>query len=124
MFKFNNTEPIYIQLVDLFKLKIVSGEWRCGSRLPSVRDLALEYGINPNTMQRAMSELEREDLVRTESTNGRFITSNNDLIKAERDRLAQKEVAYFVKRMEAIGCSGEEIKELIQKFEESKKEEL
>lgn len=124
MFKFNNTEPIYIQLVDLFKLKIVSGEWRCGSRMPSVRDLALEYGINPNTMQRAMSELEREALVRTESTNGRFITSDKALIKAERDRLAQKEVAYFIGRMEAIGCSREEITELIKKFEESTKEEM
>ena len=71
---FKEDRPIYSQLVEHIKLGIVSGEWSPGSKLPSVRDLAEEAGVNPNTMQRALADLEREGLVHSKRTSGRYIT--------------------------------------------------
>ena len=116
MYEFNTTEPIYIQMIDIFKQKIVSGEWQRGSRTPTVRDLAIEYGINPNTVQRSLSELEREGLMYCERTSGRYITSDESLIKKEKERIAQKEVDGFMKRMSAVGCSKDEIIDFVRNY--------
>ena len=75
--KFNDNAPIYLQIVNTLKRNIASGAYPPGSRLPSVRDLALEAGVNPNTMQRALSELERSGLVNSQRTAGRFITEDH-----------------------------------------------
>ena len=74
--QFSNSAPIYAQLIEQIKMAIVSGEFPAGERLPSVRELAAETGVNPNTMQRAMTELERDGLVYSQRTAGRFVTEN------------------------------------------------
>ena len=82
----NTDKPVYLQLVEQIQAEIISGSFKPGDKLPSVRDLATEAMVNPNTMQRAMTELEREGLVYTNRTAGRFITSDEDLIKQLKEK--------------------------------------
>ena len=79
-FKFDNERPIYIQLVEQFKIYIISGKISPGERLPSVRDMAINLKINPNTLQRGLMELESEGFIYTERTNGKFVTNDRELI--------------------------------------------
>ena len=72
--KLDSDRPIYAQLLELIQMRIISGHYPAGSRLPSVRELAAEAGVNPNTMQKAFSELERNGLIWTQRTAGRFVT--------------------------------------------------
>ena len=91
-FEFDNNKPIYLQLVDIIKLKIISKELKPGSKLSSVRDMAQEFGVNPNTMQRSLSELERENLLYSQRTSGRFVTDNEDNINQLREEVAKVEI--------------------------------
>ena len=112
-YEFDSHKPIYLQLVDLFGQLIASGAWAAGMRVASVRDLAMTYGVNPNTLQRALSELEREGLMFTERTNGRFITDDQQRINGVRQQLAQEKVEKFTQQMSALGCSKDELIDLI-----------
>ncbi|NLC72732.1 MAG: GntR family transcriptional regulator [Ruminococcaceae bacterium] len=103
--QFDNERPIYSQLVDILKLKIVSGEYKPGERLPSVRDISSEAGVNPNTMQRAMQELENQNLVLTQRTAGRFVTEDKERVEMTREELAEGHIQSFVKLMEQLGYS-------------------
>ena len=78
VWKFNDEQPIYQQIISQIKERIVAGEWKAGSKLKSVRELALEAGVNPNTMQKALAELEREGLVYSQRTAGRFVSDNKE----------------------------------------------
>ncbi|GAA0687730.1 MULTISPECIES: GntR family transcriptional regulator [Clostridium] len=98
-----NDRPIYTQLMDQITLKIVSGEYKSGEKLPSVRDLAAEAAVNPNTMQKALTELERINLVYSVRTSGRFITEDIDMIKDMQENLAKNEIKEFLKKMQKIG---------------------
>ena len=89
-YQFTNDKPIYIQLIDVFKCKIVAGNLKSGDRLDSVRDLAVQAQVNPNTMQKALSELEKEGLVRTERNSGRYITDDETVIDKIRIQLSKK----------------------------------
>ena len=89
---FDNERPIYIQLVEIIRLEIVSGKIKKGERLPSVRELALMMKVNPNTMQKALAELENEKLIYTERTNGKFVTQDQNLIEEIRKELAKEKV--------------------------------
>ena len=80
----NSTEPIYTQIINRLQMDIVSGNYQPGEKLPSVREIAAEASVNPNTMQKAFAELERIGLVYTQRTNGRFITEDKDLILAQK----------------------------------------
>ncbi|BFL73018.1 MULTISPECIES: GntR family transcriptional regulator [Anaerococcus] len=77
---FDNSRPIYLQLLEEFKLKISTGQWPAGSKIDSVRNLASTYEVNPNTVQKALVELERAGLTETRRTAGRFVTENKNLI--------------------------------------------
>ena len=79
--EFDNNRPIYIQLLEDFKLKISSGDWKSGEKMDTVRNLAKIYWVNPNTVQRALQELEREGLAKSNRTTGRFITDDEELIE-------------------------------------------
>lgn len=79
--EFDNNRPIYLQLLEDFKLRISSGEWKSGDKMETVRNLATIYGVNPNTVQRALQELEREGLAKSNRTSGRFITDDEELIE-------------------------------------------
>ncbi len=112
-YQFTNDKPIYLQLMDVFKAGIISGELQEGSRLESVRDLAIKAKVNPNTMQKALSELERLGLVKTERTTGRFITDDKEKIQAMKKELAAEEIATFLETMKALGFSKEDVIQLI-----------
>jgi len=112
---FTNDRPIYLQLMDHFKTQIISGELPEGSRLDSVRDLAIKTRVNPNTMQKALSELERIGLVRTERTLGRFITDDKEKIINMRNEVAESEIKLFLDRMKSLGFEKEEVIKILEK---------
>ncbi len=112
--------PIYTQILEEMKKRIVSGYYKPGEKMLAVRELAQEARVNPNTMQKAMTELERENLVYTMRTAGRYITEDTDLIDATKKELAQSHVAYFYKQLEALGYQKEEMVELLKLYEEDK----
>ena len=112
-YQFTNDKPIYLQLIDYFKSQIISGELPEGSRLDSVRDLAVKAQVNPNTMQKALSELERMGLVRTERTSGRFITDDKEKIKAMKEELAKSEIEIFLEKMKSLGFDKSEVIKII-----------
>jgi len=102
-FEFDNNIPIYIQLVEQLKIYIISGKIKSGERLPSVRELALQTKVNPNTMQKALVELEEMKLVFTERTNGKFVTNDQKLIEKYRKEYADELVKKYFASMESIG---------------------
>ena len=101
--------PIYSQLAEQMRLSIVSGENAPGERLPPVRELALSAGVNPNTMQRAMTELEREGLVFPQRTAGRFVTEDAELIAQARREIARVKAEAFLEAMRSLGYTSGEI---------------
>ena len=111
--KILDNRPIWAQLQEQLTLRIIAGTYPLGSRLPSVRELAGEYMVNPNTLQRAMSELEGLGLITTQRTVGRTITDDTALIEAQRRRLAESYIDDFISRMSSIGCSREQIYALL-----------
>ena len=113
--KFDNNIPIYIQISNIIKLQIVTKQLKSGDKLPTVRDLAETAGVNPNTVQRALSDLETEGFVYSVRTTGRFVTDNVELIRKTRVELAQKELDSFVTNMLNLGF--EEI-DLVGQLEE------
>ena len=114
---FSGDRPIYAQLVDRLRRRIVTGEYPPGSRVAAVRELAEEAGVNPNTMQRALSELEARGLVYTRRTAGRFVTEDIERIAALRADLARQRLKRFLAEMEAIGFTRREITELMEEDE-------
>ena len=114
---FSGDRPIYSQLVDKLRQRIVTGEYPPGSRVAPVRELAEEAGVNPNTMQRALSELEAHGLVYTQRTAGRFVTEDAELIAALRAELARQRLKRFLSEMEALGFTRREITELMEEDE-------
>ncbi len=102
-FDFDSNRPIYIQLVEQLELYIISGKIPPGSRLPSVRDLALQAKVNPNTMQRALAELEDSKLIYTERTNGKFITTNTKLLNKYYEHFITDKIQNFLAEMSALG---------------------
>lgn len=113
---FDNERPIYIQIVEKIKAEIVSGKLKQGEKLPSVRELAVIARVNPNTMQKALVELENEGLVYTERTNGKFVTTNKELINKIQKELAKDKVINFLNDMKNIGITEKEAKEYLQEL--------
>ena len=105
---FDNERPIYIQLVEKLELEIISGKLEPKSRIPSVRELAIYMKVNPNTMQKALSELEVEGLIYTERTNGKFVTENIKLIEKKKKEIAKLKVQNYIRDMNKIGITFEE----------------
>ena len=110
---FQNDLPIYTQLVDAIKFSIVSGELLPGARMSTVRDLALEAGVNPNTMQRALQQLEREGLVYSQRSSGRFVTEDVSAIDRARSAQAAEYVRRYRDSMRSLGFTEEEMRALL-----------
>ena len=111
---------IYAQIVDRLKHEIVSGFYPPGSRLPSVRDLAAQASVNPNTMQKAFTELERTGLIVTRRTSGRTVTEDTALIEQVRSELAELQISQFLTRMQHLGYQKDDsIRLLLAKKEEN-----
>lgn len=114
-FQFDNDLPIYVQLVEQFKIFIIAGQFRPGERLASVRDLAVQNKVNPNTMQKALVELEKMKLVYTERTNGKYVTSDHKLIEKYKIEYANDLSHKYISAMENVGFKYEEILSCLQK---------
>ena len=106
---FDNKKHIYLQIMERFKLQIVSHTLEPNQQLPTVREFAAEAGVNPNTIQRALSELEREGFVYSKRTTGRFVTENQELIAQSRKQLSEEELEHFISSMTHFGYEKEEL---------------
>ncbi len=111
--EFDLDKPLYLPIVENIKLKIINGEYPAGERLPSVRELAAEASVNPNTMQKALAELERAGLVYSQRTSGRFITDNTLLLKNLRYQSAQQHIEDFIAHMQQLGISPPQALEML-----------
>ena len=105
---FSNDLPIYAQLIEQIKVGIATGEFPSGERLPSVRDLAMEAGVNPNTMQRALAQLEAEELVYSQRTSGRFVTEDDARFADMKRELALAHLSAFIESMRSLAIAKEE----------------
>ena len=121
----DSSRPIYLQIIERVQMDIITGRYQPGDKLPSVRDLAQEAAVNPNTMQKALSELERSGLIYSQRTSGRFITEDKELIHQMKKELAAAEVSAFVAHMKQLGITPEEIRQLLaETIEEEENHEL
>lgn len=107
---FDNNIPIYLQIVEFLKFYIISGKYNIGEKLPSVRDLAYEMKVNPNTMQKALSELEDLNLIYTERTNGKYVTQDKNIIDKYKKLYIEELTNKYVENMKNLGLTIEEIK--------------
>ncbi len=112
----DNNRPIYLQLVERIQMDIVSGVYHAGDKLPSVRELAADAAVNPNTMQKAFTELERSGLVYTQRTNGRYITEDQERISRIREELARECTQSYLSNIRRLGYEREQALALAQKI--------
>ena len=117
---FKNGVPIYQQIIRVLRTQIASGRYPPGSRVPAVRDLAMEAGVNPNTMQRALAELERDGLLETVRTTGKFVTQDEELISRIRSELAAESIRALIGNLKSLGLTEDQI---LAEVERSLKEE-
>ena len=110
------SRPIYAQIAELVRLDIISGLYQPGTKLPSVRELAAQAKVNPNTMQKALTELERSGLVHSIRTSGRFITEDTDMIKRMKEDLAADQIKEFLEKMSSMGFQPQDTLQLIEKI--------
>lgn len=122
--QFNSERPIYTQLLEKILFLIISGRYPAGSKLPSVRDLASEASVNPNTMQRAMAELERSGLIYSQRTSGRFVTDDGVLIQKMKESIAREKILVLFQEMEQLGYSPSQSVSLVHKIQDSKEVSL
>ncbi|CAG9620595.1 GntR family transcriptional regulator [Sutcliffiella rhizosphaerae] len=114
--QYDTNKPIYLQIIENISKKIVRGELITGEKLPSVRDMAIKSSVNPNTIQRTYSELERMGIVETKRGQGTFITENKGMIRQLKEELENKVVEGFVQNMKDIGANEKEIVESVVKY--------
>ncbi len=114
--KFTSDAPIYLQIMDEIKLRIAQGILKPGDKVPAVRDLALKAGVNPNTMQKALAELEREGVLYSQRTAGRFVSDQSDSKDNLKNVIATKHIEAYIKGMRDLGYSNNEIIDAIKKY--------
>ena len=113
--EFHDDAPIHVQVTERIERLIVSGTIQPGQKLPSERSFALEAGVNPNTMQKALTELERGGLIYSQRTAGHFVTSDQQIISTVREELAAKIIRQYLRGMTELGCSPEEAESLLHR---------
>ena len=113
----NQNQPIYMQIMDKIRAAIVSGELQPGQKMAPVRELAEDFGVNPNTMQRALAELEREGLLNTERTSGRFVTKDVALIEQARKETGEAIVREFFHQMRALGFTKGQVEDFFRQMD-------
>lgn len=113
----DSDRPVYAQIIEEMQLRIIMGQYPLGTKIPSVRELAAEAGVNPNTMQKALSELERSGLVTAQRTSGRIVTEDKKMVKDIRNKIAQEQMRDFVDKMRKLGFDKEEIIKLLEQAE-------
>ena len=113
---FDDKLPIYLQIIRILKSDLARGKYQPGEKLPAVRELALSAGVNPNTMQKALAELERDGLLKSQRTSGRFVTDDKEKIMEVRTTLAYDEIARMVDTISSLGYHREDIPQLLERF--------
>ncbi len=111
----DSDRPIYSQILERIQMQIAAGIYEPGEKIPSVRELAADAGVNPNTMQKALAELERRNLVVTLRTSGRVVTEDLNMIRETKNQLAKEQIDDFLKRMKALGFEREDILIMLKK---------
>ncbi|MGM9849975.1 MAG: GntR family transcriptional regulator [Bacilli bacterium] len=114
---FDKNIPIYLQIEEMIRLAIIKEKYKIGEKLPSVREYAIMLKINPNTINRALLELEEEGLIKTQRTNGKYVTEDKEIIKKSKQEYIKKITNEFINKMKDINVSKKEILELIEKGE-------
>ena len=115
---FSSDRPVYIQIADRITRFVLSGEYKPGEQIPTVRQLALEAAVNPNTVQRAFAELENVGIVISKGTSGRFVTESNESIEQSRNKLAKKIVCDFIKNTNSLSLTKEQVISMIEEVAE------
>ncbi|MBR4462930.1 MAG: GntR family transcriptional regulator [Erysipelotrichaceae bacterium] len=116
--KFADDIPIYLQIINIVKADIVAGKYHSGDKLPAVRDLAMELGVNPNTVQKAFAELERQDLVQSERTSGRFVSIDEKDIEELRSDISDAYIAEMFANLRKLGMDDKMIKDAVKRWED------
>ena len=114
--EFSNERPIYLQIMDLIIQQILSKQLLPGDKIPAVRSLALELETNPNTVQRALQELERETILYTQRGKGRFVTENQELLAQLAANQRQELMEEYLKKMQEIGIEPKEALQQLQTY--------
>lgn len=114
--EFNTSNPIYLQIAERINRQVIRGELKVGDKLPSIREMAVNTGVNPNTIQRTYSELERLSIAETKRGQGTFITENEEMLNRLREELKNKQITSFVGDMKEMGFTHEEIIDGIKQF--------
>lgn len=117
----NNDRPIYAQIIERIEMQIISGSYKPGDKLPSVREFAAEAGVNPNTMQKALGELERMQLIVTQRTSGRVVTEDFSMIENVKKQFAHEQIKSFLEKMKELGIGKEETIQLLQGVSEEER---
>lgn len=115
MHRFNNDQSIYIQMMNIIKQQIINGTFKENDKVSSVRELAVEYGINPNTVQKALSALEQEGFIETHRTVGRYVSLPKETLKEMKNDMATTAVNRFIKEVRDLNYNNQEIIELLEK---------
>ena len=114
--KLNSDRPIYAQIIEEIQRRIISGEYSAGQLMPSVRELAAQAEVNPNTMQKALAEMEQKGLLYSQRTSGRFVTEDQEMIEEIKKSLAKEQIIAFVENMRQLGFNNEDILAQVQKI--------
>ena len=114
--KLNSDRPIYAQIIEEIQRRIIAGEYSAGQRMPSVRELAAQAEVNPNTMQKALAEMEQKGLLYSQRTSGRFVTEDQEMIEEIKKSLAKEQIIAFVENMRQLGFNNEDILAQVQKI--------
>lgn len=120
--EFKNGIPIYLQIIAQIKGMIASGELTAGSKIPPVREMAVEAGVNPNTMQRALTQLEQEGLLYTQRTAGRFVSEDENVMNELRKAMSEQYIAELFHNLGKMGMDKQEIVAAVKNYEEDKGE--
>ena len=114
--KYEADKPIYLQIIDKLSKQIVRGELKPGDKLPSVREMAIQSGVNPNTIQRTYSEMERMDMVETKRGQGTFVVERESIVEQLKTNMEEKVVETFIKNMREIGIDDQQVVKSVQKY--------
>lgn len=117
MYSFSNDTPIYLQIIEFLKTEIITGKYKPGEKLMSVREFSLHFQVNPNTIQKALFELENMGLIITERTNGKFVSNNEELIEKVKNETVEKMVKDFYLSFVKMGVSKEQVIEILKNEE-------
>jgi DNA-binding transcriptional regulator YhcF (GntR family) len=116
-YNFNNEVPIYLQIVEIVMKDITNGILKGGEKIPSVREYAMKFTVNPNTIVKSLQILEENKLIYTDRTNGKFVTKDTNIIKSYREKLFEKKINYFLNDLKSMGYDTNDIINKIKEIE-------